>query len=313
MLQIDNIKAALDVIAGLGLPRAQQNERSALCLLALLDLPPGRSWAMAKNPMIGITPIMDWAAKNYKKQYAPNSRETFRRFSMHQFVQAGFVIPNPDDPARPINSPKTVYQIEAETLDLLKKLHTSEWEQSLELFLAGRQTLVARYAKERRQNQIPLVIAEGKAVALTPGEHSLLIKSIVEEFAPRFAPGGTLVYLGDTGNKWSHVESSLLNELGINIDTHGKMPDVVIYMPDKQWLLLIEAVTSHGPVDAKRHAELAAIFSSSKAGLVYVTAFPSRKLLAKYIGEIAWETEVWTADNPSHIIHFNGERFLGPY
>ena len=91
------------------------------------------------------------------------------------------------------------------------------------------------------------------------------------------------------------------------------MPDVVLHYPAKNWLLLVEAVTSHGPVDSKRHAELAMLFRDSTAGLVYVTAFPSWAIMARYFPEIAWKTEVWTTDSPSHLIHFNGERFLGPY
>jgi type II restriction enzyme len=78
------------------------------------------------------------------------------------------------------------------------------------------------------------------------------------------------------------------------------MPDVVIYYPAKSWLLLIEAVTSHGPVDGIRHSELARLFSDAKAGLIYVTAFPSRVLMARYLSEISWETEVWVADAPDH-------------
>ena len=91
------------------------------------------------------------------------------------------------------------------------------------------------------------------------------------------------------------------------------MPDVVLDYPEREWLVLVESVTSHGPVDGKRHEELARLFAKSKAGLVYVTAFPSRVIMARYLGKIAWETEVWCADAPSHLIHFNGERFLGPY
>jgi hypothetical protein len=105
----------------------------------------------------------------------------------------------------------------------------------------------------------------------------------------------------------------LLMSLGINVDNHGKMPDVVIYYPKKGWLVLTEAVTSHGPVDAKRHAELAELFKKSRVGLVFVSAFPSRRIFTRFIGDISWETEVWVADNPTHLIHFNGERFLGPY
>jgi hypothetical protein len=91
------------------------------------------------------------------------------------------------------------------------------------------------------------------------------------------------------------------------------MPDVVLHYPDRNWLVLVESVTSHGPVDGKRHSELSRLFGGSTAGLVYVTAFPGRSVMGRYLGEVAWETEVWVADAPSHLIHFNGERFLGPY
>ena len=95
--------------------------------------------------------------------------------------------------------------------------------------------------------------------------------------------------------------------------THGKLPDVVIYMRDKNWLLLIESVTSHGPVESKRQIELARLFKGCKAGLVYVSAFPDRKTFLRYLDVIAWESEVWIADAATHMIHFNGSRFLGPY
>jgi hypothetical protein len=149
--------------------------------------------------------------------------------------------------------------------------------------------------------------------ALSPGEHSELIRAIIEEFAARFVPGGQLVYAGDTGDKWGYFDEALLAKLGVTVDPHGKMPDVVLFFPERNWLLLIESVTSHGPVDGKRHEEPKRLFSGSQAGLVYVTAFPNRPLMSRYLGEIAWETEVWVADAPSHLIHFNGERFLGPY
>ncbi len=114
-------------------------------------------------------------------------------------------------------------------------------------------------------------------------------------------------------DKWGYFDAPLLANLGINVDSHGKMPDVVFYDANRNWILLVEAVTSHGPVDGKRHAELAHLFAGARAGLVYVTAFPSRAVMTRYLGDIAWETEVWVAEAPSHLIHFDGERFLGPY
>jgi len=140
-----------------------------------------------------------------------------------------------------------------------------------------------------------------------------LIRAIIEDFGPRFAPGSVLIYAGDTGDKWGYFDAPLLAELGVDVDSHGKMPDVVLYIKEQNWLFLVESVTSHGPVDGKRHAELARLFDGSKAGLVYVTAFPDRATMSRYLGEIAWETEVWVADAPSHLIHFDGVRFLGPY
>lgn len=309
----DHIEAAQQVIVSLSLPRAQQNERSALSLLALLNLTPGKAWADAENPLVGITPIMDWAREHYGKEYAPNTRETFRRQTMHQFCAAGIALYNPDKPDRPVNSPKAVYQIEPATLSLLRTYGTAAWHDSLTAYLAERETLVARYAKEREQSRIPVKIAPDKKITLSPGEHSKLIRAIIDDFAPRFAPGAVLVYAGDTGDKWGYFDAVLLAGLGVEVDSHGKMPDVVLHFTAKNWLLLVESVTSHGPVDGKRHAELANLFAGSTAGLVYVTAFPNRGIMSRYLGEIAWETEVWVADAPSHLIHFNGTRFLGPH
>nr|WP_245539002.1 BsuBI/PstI family type II restriction endonuclease [Thioflavicoccus mobilis] len=269
--------------------------------------------AAAEDPLVGITPIMDWARRHYGKNYAPNTRETIRRQTMHQFIDAGLAVYNPDMPNRPVNSPKAVYQIEPTALALLRDFGAPRWRDSLTTYLAKRETLASRYAREREQNRTPVEIAPGRQITLSPGEHSELIRSIIEDFAPRFAPGSTLVYAGDTGEKWGYFDAVLLAELGVEVDSHGKMPDVVLHYAARNWLLLVESVTSHGPVDGKRHAELNRLFADATAGLVYVTAFPSRGVMGRYLAEIAWETEVWVADAPSHLIHFDGERFLGPY
>ncbi len=307
------INEAVKVLEALGLPRAQLNERSALCLLALLNLSPEKLWRDASAPLFGITPIMEWARQHYQKEYAPNTRENFRRQTMHQFVAAGIAMYNPDDPQRAVNSPKAVYQMSPDALALLRHFGQSEWRDQLGVFLTSKGSLVARYANDRNQAKLSVAVSPGAVINLSPGRHSDLIRAIVEEFAPRFAPGSSLVYLGDTGEKWGYFNEELLAALGVNVDAHGKMPDVALHFAARNWLLLIEAVTSHGPVDGKRHAELARQFAGSSAGLVYVTAFPDRAIMARYLGAIAWETEVWVANSPSHLIHFNGQRFLGPY
>jgi len=307
------IEEALSVLKDLGLPREQQNERSALTLLALLDLKPDTPWAKASAPLCGITQMMEWFEKHYGKKYAPNTRETVRRSTVHQFVQAGLVIANPDKPSRPINSPKTVYQVEPKLLDLLRRYGTTEWVASLKSHLTSVETLQKQFAKERRMLRIPVQVAPGTTIGLSPGGHNALVKKILDEFCSRFTPGGKMVYVGDTEEKWAYFDSGLLSKLGANIERHGKMPDVVVHHQAKNWLVLIEAVTSHGPVNPKRQRELKDLFKGSKAGLVFVTAFLDRKTLVKHLSDIAWETEIWIAEHPAHLIHFNGERFLGPY
>jgi adenine-specific DNA-methyltransferase len=307
------IDEALAILKDLGVPKAQQNERSALTLLSLLDLKPEMLWAESKDPLMGITPMMDFFGAHYGKRYAPNTRETVRRQTIHQFLDAGIVVINPDDPERPTNSPKAVYQIEAGLLKLLRTFGTAEYEKALETWLASIETLKARYAREREMKRIPIEVAPGKTITLSPGGQNVLIQKIIEDFCEIFTGGGKLVYVGDADEKWAYLDEDLMKKLGVAIEAHGKMPDVVTYVDEKNWLVLIEAVTSHGPVDPKRRGELKTLFKNCTAGLVFVTAFLDRHAMVKYLNDISWETEVWVADAPTHLIHFNGERFLGPH
>lgn len=307
------IDEAILILAAIGLPSAQLNERSGLTLLALLHLEPSMAWSDANDPLMGITPMMDFMAEYYGRRYKPNTRETVRRQTMHQFVDAGIAVQNPDDPKRPPNSPKWVYQVEPSALELFRTFGTREWQKSLETFLASLETLREKYAQKREMERIPVRFNNTVEITLSPGGQNELIKEIIDQFCPRFAPGGHVIYIGDTDEKWLYFDQDKLKGLGVTVESHGKMSDVIIHHTEKGWLLLIEAVTSHGPINPKRLNELSRLFEESSAGLVYVTAFLTRKAMLEYFRDIAWETEVWIAESPEHMIHFDGERFLGPY
>jgi adenine-specific DNA-methyltransferase len=317
--EIDSVKGhkkidqALEVLSALGVPDEQRNVRSALTLLALLDLRPHTPWSKAANPLRGITEMLDYFAEHFGKKYAPNTRETVRRFTVHQFVEAGFVVKNPDKPGRPVNSPQAVYQVEAGALEVFRSYGSFSWKGKLAAYLKAVPSLKERYAREREMNRIPVTLPMGGQVTLSPGGQNELIKLIIEEFCERFTPSGFVLYVGDADDKWAIFEDEALKQLGVSVDHHGKMPDVVIHHRSKNWLVLVEAVTSHGPVNPKRLDELKELFKDSKAGLVFVTAFESRPAMVRYLNEISWETEVWVAESPTHMIHFNGERFLGPH
>lgn len=310
----ERISEALDVLRQLGMPNEQLNDRTAICLLALLNLPETTTWAMASNPMLGIRAILDFAREKLEHNYAENSRESIRKYSVKQLVAAGILLHNPDKPDRAVNSSDNCYQIEQSTLALLRKVGTKEWKRALHTYLETNQSLAAKFAHHRDMQRIPVIINHGRNITLSAGKHSDLIRAIIEEFIPRFVPGGELVYVGDTGTKWGYFDEQLLDSIGVKVASHGKMPDVIIYYREKKWLILVEAVASGGPVDGIRHAELSNLFQTSTAGLVFVTAFPDRgEVMRKFLSVVAWETEVWCASDPTHLIHFNGSRFLGPY
>jgi len=277
-----------------------------------LNLTPDKSWQDIEAPLMGITPIMDWVRIHYKENYAPNTRETFRRQSMHQFEQAGIVEANPDEPGRAINSPFYCYQVTSELIGLLRTYNTKQWETELKNFLEDHETLREKYSKRREIKKIPIELPKTK-LFLSSGNHSELIKKIIDLLQPIFAENSTLIYVGDTGGKEIYFDIAKFDEIGISLDRHGKMPDVILIDDEKKWLFLIEAVTSHGPVDPKRYIELSELFMNKDYGLIFITSFEDRQTFGRYVTEISWETEVWIADSPSHLIHFDGERFLGPY
>ncbi len=304
---------AKTILQALGLPEAQCNEMSALTLLALCGLKEKDSWSNSSIKSLGVSNgVMAFVNEYYGKDYAPNTRETFRRQVLHQFVQARIADKNPDNIELPVNSPKAHYAITNEALTVVRSFGTKKWKAELAKFISSVGRLSEVYLKERSIKQIPVKLSNGKIIKLSAGKHNEVQAAIVEKFAPRFAKGGLLLYLGDTARKNLLVDEGMLSSLGIPINQHSKLPDVIIYDKVKGWLFLIEAVTSHGPVSPKRLMELETFLNKCTVGKIYVTAFPDMTVFKKHSKNIAWETEVWLMDFPDHMIHFNGDRFMGP-
>lgn len=302
-----------DILRVLGMPPAQHNEMSALTLLALCNLKSEDRFASAQRRSMTVSKgIMAFIHQHYGKAYAPNTRETFRRQVLHQFVQSGIADYNPDDPFLPTNSPKAHYAISENALALIRLYGTRRWKKALQDFQEKHAAPVSRFGASRETANIAFVLAEGTVLALSPGSHNQLQVDVLQKFVPNFASGATLLYLGDTADKDLYVARNKLAELNISVTAHDKLPDIVLYLPDRNWLYLIEAVTSHGPMTPKRIIELGAWLEKSPVGKIYVTAFLTFAEFRKHMRDIAWETEVWVAETPEHLIHFNGDRFLGP-
>ena len=294
------------------MPTKQQSPLCCLTLLAMAKLKKDTPWPLATNEWIRIHDIISFINENYNVVYAENSRETFRKQAMHPFRTAALI----EDNGYATNSPNYCYRITNEFLRVIQELSEKEGRlckenASLSHFQAQHESLSNIYASKKEMQKMPVRINK-QDFTFSPGKHNQLQKAIIEEFAPRFAPHSECLYVGDTIQKDLVKNVEKLAELGFEITLHDKMPDVVLYRSDKNWIYFIESVTSVGPMDPKRILEIESMTGNVTAGRIYITAFLDFQTFKRFSGQLAWETEVWIADMPDHMIHLNGNRFLGP-
>ena len=304
---MNKIDEAKQILNALQVPEQQQNAMCCCVLLAMAGLTKENSWQDATNEWIRIHDVIAFANNNYGTTYAENSRETFRKQAMHHFRNAAFI----EDNGKATNSPNYRYRLTEEMLELVQSFGTDRWKAKLASFQANHEALVQLYASKIIRRKMPVKI-NGRNFTFSPGAHNRLQKAIIEEFAPRFAPSSECLYVGDTTKKDLVKNEDKLRELGFTITLHDKMPDVVLYLEEKKWLYFIESVTSVGPMDPKRIKEIEEMTAGVTVGKIYVTAFLDFKTFKKFSESLAWETEVWIADMPDHMIHLNGDKFLGP-
>ena len=304
---MDKIEETRDFLNRIGMPKAQQADICCYVILAMAGIKPDMQWKEATNEWIRIHDIIQFANSYYGTTYAENSRETFRKQALHHFRTGALV----EDNGKATNSPNYRYRLTEETLQMLRVRDTTEWQPYLRRFLHYHQSLIEMYASKKKMSMMPVKI-NGQDFSFSPGKHNELQKAIIEEFAPRFAPNSECLYVGDTIEKDLVKNVEKLTELGFEITLHDKMPDVVLYREDKDWLYFVESVTSVGPMDPKRILEITEMTKDVAAGKIFVTAFLDFKTYKRFSEELAWETEVWIAEMPDHMIHLNGDKFLGP-
>ena len=304
---MDKLETIKKLLADVGMPDKQQSDLCALTMLGLANLKEGDSFKKASNNWIRIHDVIQFINDNYGVTYAENSRETFRKQAMHHFRNAALI----EDYGKATNSPNYRYRITSEFLNVLKSIGTKKENLSLQNFLSVHEKLVDTYASKKTMPMMPVKINNVDYV-LSPGSHNELQKAILEEFAPRFAPNSECLYVGDTTNKDLVKNVNKLSELGFEITLHDKMPDVVLYRADNNWLYFIEAVDSVGPMSPERVIDIQRMTKNVNCGKIFVTAFLDFKKYKRFSEQLAWETEVWIAEMPDHMIHLNGDKFLGP-
>lgn len=304
MSKIEMVRVFLEAV---GMPKKQQADVCCYAILAMAGIKPRTPWRKAENTWIRIHDIIQFINQFYKTTYAENSRETFRKQAMHAFRSAAII----EDNGLATNSPNYKYRLTEETLSVLQCLDNEDWRTQVNLFLTYHEKLVDIYASKKTLQKQPVRINNVEYL-LSAGKHNVLQKAIIEGFVPRFATQAECLYLGDTTNKDLVKNVDMLSSLGFSITLHDKMPDVILYDADKKWLYFIEAVTSVGPMNPKRILELNELTKNVAIGKVYLTAFLDFKTFKRFADDLAWDTEVWIAEAPDHMIHLNGDRFYGP-
>jgi len=304
MKEMDDLK---DILEQLGMPEKQCSPLCCYVLLAMTQMHDKIEWGAAKNPWMGPHDIIVYLSQNGIKTYAENSRETIRKNCLRPFRDFALI----EDNGLASNSGNYKYRITQETLELIQNYKTEEWPIALKYYQKYNEALVRSYTAKKELQKMPVRV-NGQDLKFSPGKHNQLQKQILEIFAPKFAQGFECLYVGDSADRDMYKNTQRLQELGFDISL-DILPDVVLYVPDKKWLFFIECVTTVGPIDSKRKRDIEELTKDVNAGNVYVTAFPNFTTYKKFSQDLAWETEVWIADAPEHLIHLNGDRFMGPH
>lgn len=321
--QSQKMEQALNIIKSVGIPvrdlTPRRRERVALALLAVSHIKPLDRWTSARSffddgskPVTTRQIIAFWNA-HYGQKIADSSYDDVRRKDLVLLVEGGLVTKSAADPAADTNDGTRGYALGNEALALVRAYGSEGWEPELARFRAGLNPLADRLSRARQFHRVPVKLPDGRLISLSSGPHNRIQKAVVEEFLPRFSKGAQVLYLGDTEKKILINEVDALEELGISKPSRDMLPDIIAYENERDWLFLIEAVHSSNPISEMRHLKLRELVKGCEIGIVYVSAFEDMKAFAKFAKEIGWETEAWVANAPDHMIHFDGDRFLGPY
>lgn len=317
------IGEALAIIEALGVPvipsTARRKERMAMALLALANLKADTPWRDAaawEGPgswSLGTKEIVDFWNRHYGDALSRGSYDYVKRQQLDFLVEAGVAMESAGDPTASRNSSQRRYAIAPQAADVLRTFGQLSWEEAVAAFrqLAG--SLVDRMKCEIAQTKVQVTLSNGQSVALAPGSHNELQKAIVDDFLARFGMGAEVLYLADASNRTLYMDRRKLEELGFFELRDDLLPDVVAYDARRNWIYLIEAVHSSNPISYLRHQRLKRLTSGCKAPRIYVSVFKDRKTFCKWLPHIAWRTEVWLVEDPSHLIHFDGEKYHSPY
>lgn len=307
----------LDILKAVGIPvdelsSDRRREKMAGACLAAGQIV--ESFKEAKSVMDGsflkTRDIIAFENRHYGEDISRGSYDDIRRKDLKPLLDEGLVINSSELDQAATNNPNRGYTLSAPFANLLKVYGSSKWEDRLAYFVEVHQKAKEELERKRALERIPVTLPSGVMLELSTGEHNLLQKKIVEDFLSVFGMGAEVLYIGDSINKYLYRNAEALQQLHITLE-HGTLPDIVAYSREKNLLFLIEAYHSSNPMNNERVRQLKGLVAGCGADVAFITAFLSKTEGLKHLKEIAWETEVWFANEPEHMMHLNGHKFLG--
>ena len=298
---------------GLNNPRKHRSlEKMAMACLAVGQIK--KSFKETKSSEDGLflrtRDIIEFENTYYAEKISKGSYDDIRRKDLQMPVEQMIVLRSASLESQATNNPARGYALSPAFASLLKDFNTEQWEKHFETFRKETVSLKEELARRREIEKIPVTLPNGVELHLSTGEHNTLQKAIIEKFLPLFGMGAEVLYVGDTTDKFLYLNQQRLTELGYFAVEHEELPDVIAYSQEKNILFLIEAFHSTGQWSEIRVRKIREKLGDCTAVVVYITAFETMESFRKKAAEIAWETEVWVADFPEHLIHFNGYKFL---
>lgn len=315
------IAEALQILEAAGVPfqdlTKRRLEKMAMCFLAVANIDANKNWSSAAKPadahILKTRDIIKYINDKFAENISSGSYDDIRRRDLLRPVQMELIIKSANKEDADTNDGTRGYGISPKLSTLARAFGTDKWEETAKNFKPDQEYIDAIEGR-RDVPKLKVLLPDGAELLLDDGPHNQIQKAVVEEFLPRYGYGSQVLYIADTADKKAVKNDASMKSLGLDVADRGMLPDIVAFSPDKSWLYLIEAVHSSNPLNPERCIELRrTVLRDCPHGVVFVTAFLTRKDFAKWSSDLAWETEVWIADNPDHMIHFNGDKFLGPH
>ncbi len=312
---LNDAKTILDSI---GMPSHLVNPRSVMTLAALAEMYGDKKWRNASEDYHGTHHIVTFINEHYpnkagldKTPYAENSRETFRKYNIKPWISAGILEPKA---GLATNDKDNSYRFTSYFASLIRTYGTEQWEEKLTEYKENHVTY-AEYLKQTKNIERDYITEYGDIkISLKKSAHNKLQLNILQYLIPLVCKEKPeLLYIGDATDRNLWQKDERLDELGIHVlSQSGNLPDIIVYDESQKRVIFIEAYHSTGPFTIDRVNAIKSLCACAEGTeAAFITAFDSTAKMLKNYKDIAWDTDIWSADEPTHLVHKNGDKFIG--